>query len=38
MKSGFNAFEFVKNYADKFDLNANEVSKKVTKLQSIKIL
>ena len=36
MKSGFDAFEFVKNYADKFNLNANEVSKKITKLQSIK--
>ena len=36
MKSGFDAFEFVKNYADKFNLNANDVSKKITKLQSIK--
>ena len=35
MKSGFDAFEFVKNYADKFNLNANEVSKNITKLQSI---
>ena len=36
MRPGFDAFEFVKNYADKFNLNANEVSKKITKLQSIK--
>lgn len=36
MKPGFDAFEFVKNYADKFKLNANEVSKKITKLQYIK--
>ena len=36
MKSGFNAFEFVKNYSDKFGIDANEVSRKITKLQSIK--
>ncbi len=36
MKPGFDAFEFVKTYADRFNLNANEVSKKVTRLQSIK--
>lgn len=36
MKSGFNSFEFIKNYSDRFNLDANEVSKKITKLQSIK--
>ena len=36
MKSGFNTFEFVRSYADKFNIDANEVSKKITKLQSIK--
>lgn len=36
MKPGFNSFEFIKNYSDKFNLDANEVSKKITKLQSIK--
>lgn len=36
MKPGFNSFEFIKNYSDRFNLDANEVSKKITKLQSIK--
>lgn len=36
MKPGFNSFEFVKNYADKFGLEANEIGTKLTKLQSIK--
>lgn len=36
MKPGFNSFEFVKNYSDKFNIDANEVSRKITKLQSIK--
>lgn len=36
MKPGFNSFEFIKNYANKFDIDANEISKKFTKLQSIK--
>lgn len=36
MKPGFNTFEFVRNYADKFSTDANEISKKLTKLQSIK--
>lgn len=36
MKPGFNSFEFVKNYSDKFNIDANEVSKKLTKLQTIK--
>lgn len=36
MKPGFNSFDFVKNYADKFNMDANEVSRKIAKLQSIK--
>ena len=36
MQPGFNSFEFVKNYADKFGLEANEIGTKLTKLQSIK--
>lgn len=36
MKSGFNAFEFISDYSKKFNLDANELSKKLTKLQSIK--
>lgn len=36
MKPGFNTFEFVKNYSDKFNIEAEEVSKKIIKLQSIK--
>ncbi len=36
MKPGFNTFEFISNYSQKFNLDANELSKKITKLQSIK--
>ena len=36
MKSGFNAFEFVRNYADRFNVDANEISKKLARLQSVK--
>ena len=36
MKPGFNTFEFISNYSQKFTLDANELSKKITKLQSIK--
>lgn len=36
MKSGFNTFEYVKKYAEKFRLDANEVGIKLAKLQSIK--
>ena len=36
MKSGFNTFEFISDYSKKFNLDANELSKKLTKLQSIK--
>ena len=36
MKSGFNTFEFISDYSKKFNLDANGLSKKLTKLQSIK--
>lgn len=36
MKPGFNTFEFISNYSQKFNLDANRLSKKITKLQSIK--
>lgn len=36
MKPGFNTWEFVKNYSEKFGIDANEVGRKLAKLQSIK--
>ena len=36
MNPSFNTFEFISAYANKFNLEANDVSKKITKLQSIK--
>lgn len=36
IESGFNAFEFVRNYSEKFNKDANEISRKLTKLQAIK--
>lgn len=36
IESGFNAFEFVRDYSEKFNKDANEISQKLTKLQAIK--
>lgn len=36
MKDNFNTFEFISNYAAKFNVDANIVSNRVTKLRSIK--
>ena len=36
MKDDFNAFDFISDYSKKFDLDANTVSNRVTKLRSIK--
>ena len=36
MKPGFNSFEYIKLYSEKFAMDANVVSQRVTKLQSIK--
>ena len=36
MQPGFNTFEFLSAYSKKFNLDANTLSKKLTKLQSIK--
>ena len=36
MKVGFNSYEFIGKYAEKYNLNADEVSRKIIKLQSIK--
>lgn len=36
MKDDFNTFEFISNYAAKFNVDANIVSNRVTKLRSIK--
>lgn len=36
MKPWFDSYEFVSNYANKFELQPNEVSNKISRLQSIK--
>lgn len=36
MKDDFNSFDFISNYSQKFNVNANIVSNRVTKLRSIK--
>ena len=36
MKDDFNVFDFISNYSNKFNLDANTVSNRVTKLRSIK--
>ena len=36
MKDDFNTFEFISKYSQKFNVDANEISKRVTKLRAIK--